>query len=114
MSYLEDLFPDGRIVGLTEGQLRSIHRRISSEPAPYRLSVPYHTFYREDAWPLVLGELAEISFGLLPVSALIQKGHRLRVALAGHDAGTFPRVPANGTPVWEVSWGSEILLPIKK
>jgi uncharacterized protein len=111
--YLEDVFPDGRIVELTEGQLRSIHRKISTDPSPYRLSVPYHTFCQEDAWPLVPGELAEISFGLLPVSALIQKGHRLRVALAGHDAGTFPRVPVTATPIWQVSWGSEILLPIK-
>ena len=112
--YLEDVFPDGRSVALTEGELRAIHRRISTEPSPYRLMIPYHTFCREDAWPLVPGEPAEISFGLLPVAAMVQKGHRLRVALAGHDAGTFPRVPQLGTPVWDVSWGSQIVLPIVK
>jgi uncharacterized protein len=112
--YLEDVFPDGRIVGLTEGQLRAVHRKISAESSPYRLSVPYHTFCQEDAMPLAPGEPAEISFGLLPVAACIQKGHRLRVSLAGHDAGTFPRIPEHATPVWEIGWGSQIVLPVKK
>jgi putative CocE/NonD family hydrolase len=111
--YLEDIFPDGRIVALTEGVLRSIHRRVSAEPSPYRLAVPYHSFRQKDAWPLVPGEPAEIGLGLLPVSALVRKGHCLRVAIAGHDDGTFPRVPREGTPVWNVYWGSKIELPVK-
>ena len=48
--------------------------------------------------PLVPGELAELSFGLLPTSVLIRKGHRIRVGIAGHDEGTFVRIPASGTP----------------
>jgi uncharacterized protein len=48
--------------------------------------------------PLVLGEVAELRFGLLPVSALVRKGHRLRVAIAGHDKGTFARIPQQGQP----------------
>jgi hypothetical protein len=28
-----------------------------------------------------------------------QEGHRLRVAIAGHDKDNFARIPANGTPV---------------
>lgn len=112
--YLEDAFPDGRIVGLTEGQLRSVHRRVSQEASPYQLAVPYHSFCQADALPLVPGELAEITFGLLPVSVVIRRGHRLRVAIAGHDEGTFPRIPAQKTPVWEISSGSEIVLPVKR
>ncbi len=111
--YLEDVFPDGRIVGLTEGQLRGLHRRVSAEPGPYRLEIPYHTFRQADALPLVPGQAAEIEIGLLPVEAMLQRGHRLRVALAGHDAGTFPRVPKEGTPVWTVYWGSSLSLPRK-
>ena len=35
---------------------------------------------------------------LLPTSALVRKGHRLRLSIAGHDEGTFDRIPATGTP----------------
>jgi putative CocE/NonD family hydrolase len=116
--YLEDVFPDGRIVYLTEGELRAIHRRTApAEDSPYRLLEPYHTFRKADALPLVPGEAAEITFGMLPLSALVRKGHRLRVALAGHDEGTFPRIPAQGTPVWTVLLGgiraSGIDLPVR-
>jgi predicted acyl esterase len=63
------------------------------------MQVPYHTFKEVDARPLVPGKVAELSFGLLPTSVLIRKGHRIQVSIAGHDAGTFVRVPAQGTPV---------------
>jgi uncharacterized protein len=48
--------------------------------------------------PLVPGEVAELRFGLLPVSALIRKGHRLRIAIAGHDKDTFARIPQQRQP----------------
>jgi len=79
--------------------LRAIHRQTCAEPAPYRTPVPYRSFKTADAAPLVPGQIAELHFGLQPTSALIRKGHRIRVGIAGHDAGTFARVPAHGTPV---------------
>lgn len=97
--YLEDVAPDGKVVYLTEGALRAIHRRVSAQPPPVALFGPHHTFRRADAWPLVPGEVAELTFDLLPISTIVRKDHRLRVALAGHDAGTFSRYPAEGTPV---------------
>jgi uncharacterized protein len=117
--YLEDVFPDGRIVYLTEGELRAINRKVAPKgQSPYRLLEPFHTFRAADALPLVPGEVAEITFGLLPISALIRRGHRLRVSLAGHDEGTFPRTPAQGNPVWTVMLGgtyaSSIELPVKR
>jgi predicted acyl esterase len=42
--------------------------------------------------------LAELKFGLHSISVLVKKGHRLRVAIAGHDKDTFIRIPAEGTP----------------
>ncbi len=33
-----------------------------------------------------------------PISVLIKKGHRIRVAIAGADKDTFARIPAEGTP----------------
>lgn len=97
--YLEDVAPDGMVVYLTEGELRAIHRQVSTEPPPVAVFGPYHTFKRADARPLVPGEVTEITFDLLPISTIIRAGNRLRVAIAGHDADTFVRYPAEGTPV---------------
>jgi putative CocE/NonD family hydrolase len=91
--YLEDEHPGGRVTYLTEGQLRLIHRKISTEKPRYNLQVPYHTFKRQDVLPLAPGEVVEVSFGLLPVAALVSKGHRLRLGIAGHDAGAFAPIP---------------------
>ena len=114
--YLEDVDERGQVTYVTEGQLRAIHRKVSAEPPPYCLQVPYHSFKEADAQPLVPGEVAEITFGLLPTSVVIRKGHRLRLGIAGHDEGTFIRIPAAGTPVWTVArnrdYASYIDLPV--
>lgn len=97
--YLEDVEPTGKVTYITEGQLRAIHRKISSDAPPYNLLVPYHSFKRKDAMPLVPGEITELKFGLLPTSVLVKKDHRIRIAIAGHDKDTFARIPSEGTPV---------------
>lgn len=101
--YLEDVDPSGRVTYVTEGQLRAIHRKVSTDPPPYRLPIPYHSFKEKDAQPLVPGELANLHFALLPTSVLIRQGHRIRLAIAGADKDTFPRIPAEGTPVITVA-----------
>ena len=114
--YLEDVEETGKVTYLTEGQLRALHRKISPDAPPYNSPVPYHSFRRADAQPLVPGEVAELKFGLLPTSVLIKKGHRLRVAIAGHDKSVFARIPAAGTPVITVArnnrYASAIELPV--
>ncbi len=100
--YLEDLDQKGKVTYLTEGQLRALHRRDSSDIPPTKILVPYHSFKKKDGMALVPGQIAEIKFGLQPISALIKKGHRLRIAIAGHDKGTFIRIPAEGTPTLAV------------
>ncbi|HVG28086.1 MAG TPA: CocE/NonD family hydrolase [Pyrinomonadaceae bacterium] len=97
--YLEDVDEAGKVTYLTEGELRALHRKVSKEQPPHWLGVPYHTFKRKDAMPLIPGEVAELKFGLLPTSVLVRKGHRLRVAIAGHDKSVFRRIPAEGSPV---------------
>ncbi len=104
-AYLEEVEPDGHVVYITEGHLRAIHRRISPEKPPYNIQVPYHTYREADALPLVPGETVELRFGLNPTSALVRKGCRLRLAIAGHDEGTFARVPETGAPVVRVGYG---------
>lgn len=99
--YLEDVAPDGRVTYVTEGQLRGIHRLVTE--APYRVLYPYHSFTQRDAAPMTPGAVSELRFGLLPVSVLFRRGHRIRVALAGADKDTFARVPAEGAVTWQVS-----------
>jgi putative CocE/NonD family hydrolase len=114
--YLEDVSPSGRVTYITEGQIRALHRKVSHDRAPYELPVPYHSFKEEDGELLVPGEIAELTFGLLPTSVLFKAGQRIRVAVAGDDAGLFARIPATGDPVITVErssvLASRIELPV--
>jgi putative CocE/NonD family hydrolase len=92
--YLEDVAPDGKTTYVTEGELRALHRKLSMETPPYKTTYPYRTFAAKDAQPLVPGQTATLTFQLQPTSVLFKTGHRIRVAVAGADAGTFLRIPA--------------------
>jgi putative CocE/NonD family hydrolase len=105
--YLEAVDEKGQAQYLTEGLLRALHRKISSGKPPYKQFVPYHSFLREDAMPLVPGEWAELNFGLNPISALIRAGWHLRVSVAGADKDTFQRIPVVGQPEVEIALGGE-------
>jgi len=111
IAYLEDVAPSGRVTYLTEGELRALHRKIST-PTP-----PFHSFERADAQPLVPGQLAEVRFAMQPISVLIGKGHRIRIAVAGADRDSFARIPANGNPVITVErnavHASAVDLPVR-
>ena len=92
-AYLEDVFSDGSVKYVTEGHLRALHRKLSNHEPPYRMLMPHHTYKRADGMPLAPGQVAELVIGLQPTSVLFRKGHRVRVAVAGHDNGTFARIP---------------------
>ena len=97
--YLEDVAPDGRVTYLTEGLLRAIHRKLGDpKTAPYVPLGVYHSLRKVDVQPLVPGEAAEITITLLPISVLVSMGHRIRIAIAGHDAALKTRYPLEGTP----------------
>ncbi|PZF82359.1 CocE/NonD family hydrolase [Jiangella anatolica] len=114
--YLEAVTPDGEVRYLTEGQLRLLHRRTSPAPPGEWHAGPYRTFHERDAAPLERGEVAEIALALLPLAARIDAGWRLRIAIAGADAGTFVRIPATGTPTFTVhrsaSRPSSVQIPV--
>jgi putative CocE/NonD family hydrolase len=114
IAYVEDVAPDGRVTYLTEGELRLLHRKTQGaacDPAPGT----ERSFARADAAQVVPGELMRVELPLLPVAALLRKGHHLRLSLAGADAGTFPLlsdVPAK----WTVAYGrggSSLRVPLK-
>ncbi len=103
--YLEDVAPDGRVTYVTEGIFRAINRRVSTAVPPYRVFGPYHTYAKADAMPLVPGEFATLGFELFATSVRLEKGHRVRIALAGADRSMFAPIPAHATPTWRVQHG---------
>lgn len=117
-AYLEDVAPDGRVTYLTEGQLRLIHRKPArAADLPYDQGAAPHSFSRKDALEVVPGQLMDVRFTLFPVAAKIAKGHRIRVAFGGADAGTFKRLPVEGPEQFEIVRGganaSRVMIPLK-
>lgn len=114
--YLEDLAPDGRVTYLTEGILRLIHRVSDDAVLPYEQSGPARTFRRAEAEPLTPGQVVRVEVPLYATSVRLEAGHRLRIAIAGHDASTFARYPESGAPVLTVvyspSSASLLQLPV--
>lgn len=96
--YLEDVAPGGRVTYITEGEFRLVNRKIANGPLPYIPLGPRHSFLRADSEPLVPGQPSEVAFSLFPTSVVLNKGHRIRLAIAGADASMFQHYPAGGTP----------------
>lgn len=113
--YLEEVDEAGRIRYVTEGELRALHRKLSTGRPPYKTVVPYRTFLRRDAKALVPGQITSLTFDLLPTSYLFRKGRRLRIAIAGADRDHFDP-PVGGPPTIQLHRGgaflSHILLPV--
>lgn len=86
--YLEDVAPDGSVTYVTEGMIRPIDRRISANPA-YHTPYPDHSYRKDDQMKFNRGEIVKIIFDMLPISYQFAKGHRIRVSIAGADAGHF-------------------------
>ncbi len=114
-AYLEDVLPNGHVEYVSEGLLRLRSRKLSSEPPPYKTPIPYRTFKRADASPMIPGQEEEIVFDLYPVSYRFQKGHQIRIALAGADRDHFelvPEVEPNWTLYRDSNRPSSIELPV--
>jgi putative CocE/NonD family hydrolase len=117
--YLEDVDEKGRVTYVTEGVLRALHRKISTDKPPFTDVVPYRSFKRADAAspPLKPGEVFEMAFDLLPTSYLFKRGHRIRVAIAGADKDHFAILPGNAPTLQiyrDAARASHIDLPIVK
>jgi putative CocE/NonD family hydrolase len=116
--YLEDVDENGRSRYVTEGGLRAIHRKVTTDPDLPVTYTPDHSFAQADGMPVVPGEKMQLDFKLWPTSALIKKGHRIRLAIAGGDAGNFNQVPEGYTPTLTVDRNkvsmSYIDLPVVK
>ncbi len=116
-AYLEELDEEGNIHYFSDGNLRLLHRKISTEKPPYKILVPYHSYLKKDSTPIVPGEIVEATFAFRPTSVFIPKGHRLKLAIAGADKDTFKQYPPEGKPTIKIARNalnaSFIDIPIK-
>ncbi|MBA3069255.1 MAG: CocE/NonD family hydrolase [Hyphomonas sp.] len=104
--YLEDVAEDGKATYLTEGVFRLQHRKVSAGSPDFHVFGPFHSFKRADAAPMPEGAPENVAFNLLPISATLARGHRIRVSVAGADASAFGRIPAIGdAPVYGLHYG---------
>jgi putative CocE/NonD family hydrolase len=88
--YLEDVAPNGTVTYVSEGCLRFLHRATTGRADPTGLCVA-RSFARVDRLAVEPGRDLDLAVELLPIAALFRAGHKIRVALGGHDAACFDR-----------------------
>jgi putative CocE/NonD family hydrolase len=115
--YLEAVSPDGKVTYITEGQLRALHRNETSRDLGRVVLGPRHSYERADGQDMVPGENVELRIGMFTTSVRVKKGYRLRIAIAGHDASNFVRIPTDIDPTIELqtngTFPSFVELPIQ-
>jgi len=102
--YLEDVSPGGRVTYITQGLLNLEHRKLAGLDAGGSTD-PFHSFLRRDMAPMTPGTTEDITIAISPIAALIRKGHRLRIAIAGADANNLERIPTFGDETLTVARG---------
>lgn len=116
--YLSEVDAAGKSWFITEGALRMLHRKTAACPPEYRTTWPFRTFHRDDAKRMEPGVAEKLRFALLPISWTLQRGSRLRLAIAGTDSDHYAQVPHGRPPKLEVTLGgagaSFIDLPLGK
>lgn len=111
--YLEDVAPDGAVTYLTEGCLRFGHRQTTGPADPAGLGVP-RTFARADLLPVEPNHPLDLVVELQPIAARLRAGHRLRIAIAGHDPACFSRYgPADEVFTVELGGAGYLDLPVR-
>ncbi|HTQ13097.1 MAG TPA: CocE/NonD family hydrolase [Rhizomicrobium sp.] len=111
--YLEDVGPDGRVTYITQGVLKLQHRKPAK---PGALSAdPLHTYLRADM-NMARMSWEDVAIALSPIAAVVKKGHALRIAIAGADAGNLERSPDRGTAALTVEYGptTYVELPVRE
>lgn len=112
--YLQDVDEDGKVHYVTEGLLRATHRGTTEIPL-YKEIGPARTHTRGEAAPLKAGEVVFLQADMIPTSYLFQKGHRIKISIAGSDIDHFEQLHPEGYN-FQVHYGaaypSRVVLPI--
>lgn len=107
---LEEILPDGKVKYITEGAFRAIHRKVYQHPLYYEYQPPYHSYTRADSSLMPSEQFEWVEYNLEPISYLVKKGSKLRLALSSSELQTFQ---TSVSDVWEIHRDSEIWLPIE-
>jgi putative CocE/NonD family hydrolase len=114
--YLEDVAPAGRVTYVSQGVLRLAHRKLAT-PGGREISADrFHSYLKADMAPMKPGVAEDITIAISPIAALIKRGHRIRIAIAGADEENLERLPLHGdaTLSLERGTGSYLELPLAK
>lgn len=87
---LSDLQPNGIARALTSGIQTASLRAVDERKSRYlngEMIQPWHPFTRETVQPLKQNEVVKVSVEIFPTSALVKKGHQLRISVG---ASNFP------------------------
>jgi hypothetical protein len=106
--------PHGLVGALHFGHfvLLLIVRATTGPAEPSWLGVP-RSFARADRLAVTPGQDLDLAVELVPVAALVRAGHKVRVALGGHDAACFERYgPPEETFVIHLGEHSTLDLPV--
>lgn len=95
--YMSDVGPEGRVVNVTEGQLRmNFHRTVKGAgPVAHqneiRPAFPRHGFHSTEyvQAPFAGDRQIEVNLDLLPTAWTYRKGHRVRLSVTGADVENF-------------------------
>lgn len=87
--YLEDCAPCGHIAMLAEGTFRAVHRFGALDPKQAATLGRRHSFIKSAAKPIERGAPVSVECDLSPISVVVKRNHRLRVAIAAADRDTF-------------------------
>jgi putative CocE/NonD family hydrolase len=112
--YLEDVAPGGRVTYVSQGVLRLAHRKLVV-PGEREISADrFHSYLKADMAAMTPGVTEDITIAISPIAALIKRGHRIRVAIAGADDENLERLPQRGdaTLSLERGTGSYLDLPL--
>ena len=117
--YLQEIDDRGEPFYLTDGIIRSSHRKLGKPPYD-KMGLPWLDGSRaavESTPPLSADEPSVLKFTLYPTAARFQRGHRLRIVITGADAHSNLTIPYDPPPVISVWTGSDtasrIVLPVR-
>jgi putative CocE/NonD family hydrolase len=109
--YLEDVAPNGRVTYVTQGLLNLAHRKLAA--SDWGISAdPLHSYLHADMKPMIPGAMEDVTIAISPIAAMIRKGHRLRVAIAGADDGNLERLPAKGGATLTFALGKDTYVDV--
>lgn len=85
---IEDVAPDGAVHRITGGWQVISHRALDTTRSRYlggKLLQPYHPFTKAAQAKLPAGQVAPVDVEVFPTGAVVQPGHKLRIAVQAFD-----------------------------